>query len=168
MYAALCRAADRAPRGVGKLGHIPRHRVSGWSPGPHSRTVIRKRLRHSPFVPRTDSCSAANSAIRSPRRRAGGIPGSSVRAPWRLSDNRHRRRTTHLRDFVPWRFSDAGRISVWRPACLPASENLHKSGHSRNELRKKESPPTPNCVPVCVTFPTSDAWYLIVVYPGRV
>jgi hypothetical protein len=32
---------------------------------------------------------------------------------------------TH-RDFVPWRFSDAGRM---RKHVLPASENLHKCGH---------------------------------------
>ena len=29
------------------------------------------------------------------------------------------------RDFVPWRFSDAGLSSAWMVLCLPASENLH-------------------------------------------
>jgi len=33
------------------------------------------------------------------------------------------------RDFVPWRFSDAGRSSAPICSCLPAAENLHKGGH---------------------------------------
>jgi hypothetical protein len=35
------------------------------------------------------------------------------------------------RDFVPWRFSDAGLRACGGPCQLPASENLHKSGHPR-------------------------------------
>jgi hypothetical protein len=30
---------------------------------------------------------------------------------------------------VPWRFLDAGPLSVRRVSLLPASKNLHKSGH---------------------------------------
>jgi hypothetical protein len=32
------------------------------------------------------------------------------------------------RDFVPWRFLDAGRLSATRISSLPASKNLHSSG----------------------------------------
>jgi FtsP/CotA-like multicopper oxidase with cupredoxin domain len=32
------------------------------------------------------------------------------------------------RDFVPWRFSDAGCRSAWLDRRTPASENLHKGG----------------------------------------
>src|SRR6516164_9775736 len=32
------------------------------------------------------------------------------------------------RDFVPWRFSDAGRRSAWLASWVPASENLRKEG----------------------------------------
>ena len=39
----------------------------------------------------------------------------------------HRRRTTD-RDFVPWRFLEAGRSSAWLPLYSPASKNLHNSG----------------------------------------
>ena len=34
---------------------------------------------------------------------------------------------TTYRDFVPWRFSDAGHRSAWLDRRLPASENLHKT-----------------------------------------
>jgi hypothetical protein len=36
----------------------------------------------------------------------------------------HRRCTTD-RDFLPWRFSDAGHHSASMPSLSPASENLH-------------------------------------------
>src|SRR5215470_10744350 len=35
------------------------------------------------------------------------------------------------RDFVPWRFSDAGRRSAWLASWVPASENLRKTGLPR-------------------------------------
>ena len=43
------------------------------------------------------------------------LPGTQINVP-RLNLHqrpRHRRRTTHRRDFVPWRFLDAGRRSAW-------------------------------------------------------
>src|SRR5262249_24989763 len=43
------------------------------------------------------------------------------------------------RDFVPWRFLDAGRLSARRRSSLPASKNLHKRRHS--ELRVPPSRP---------------------------
>jgi hypothetical protein len=39
------------------------------------------------------------------------------------------------RDFVPWRFSDAGRRSAWWPSCVPASENLHRWRHIDPNVR---------------------------------
>src|SRR4029077_9788117 len=33
------------------------------------------------------------------------------------------------RDFVPWRFSDAGRISAWRVTSCRRPRNLHKRRH---------------------------------------
>jgi hypothetical protein len=33
------------------------------------------------------------------------------------------------RDFVPWRFLDAGPLSVRSVSLLPASKNLHMNGH---------------------------------------
>jgi hypothetical protein len=39
---------------------------------------------------------------------------------------RHRLRSPN-RDFLPWRFSDAGRRSAWLASCVPASENLRIS-----------------------------------------
>ena len=43
----------------------------------------------------------------------------------------HRRCTTD-RDFVPWRFSDAGRISAWRVTSFRRPRNLHKTGSRRD------------------------------------
>ena len=39
------------------------------------------------------------------------------------------------RDFVPWRFSDAGRISAWRVTSCRRPRNLHISGHQRDQCR---------------------------------
>jgi len=36
------------------------------------------------------------------------------------------------RDFLPWRFSDAGHWSRGGGVMRPASENLHKSGRGRD------------------------------------
>src|SRR5215469_16002134 len=47
------------------------------------------------------------------------------------------------RDFVPWRFSDAGLRAVWRGSSLPASENLHTSGsqrHPQSSLDRRSDP----------------------------
>jgi hypothetical protein len=41
------------------------------------------------------------------------------------------------RDFVPWRFLDAGQLSLRTVSSLPASKNLHKNGLMH---RSKESP----------------------------
>ncbi len=56
----------------------------------------------------------------SPTPRAKPIAALPPRPPLPVSRRRqipiarHRRRTTSRRDFVPWRFSDAGRMSAWR------------------------------------------------------
>src|ERR1700751_3181889 len=34
------------------------------------------------------------------------------------------------RDFVPWRFLDAGQLSLWSVLSLPASKNQHRRGHA--------------------------------------
>jgi hypothetical protein len=48
----------------------------------------------------------------------------------------HRRSTTD-RDFLPWRFSDAGRQRVWIDPRLPAAENLHKHGQMSHSKRMR-------------------------------
>ena len=52
------------------------------------------------------------------------------------------------RDFVPWRFLDAGPLSVRSVSLLPASKNLHNSPlarlsarHHRRAKRDTEEPP---------------------------
>src|ERR1700746_2647976 len=39
------------------------------------------------------------------------------------------------RDFVPWRFLDAGPLSVRNVSLLPASKNQHNNGHSAESAR---------------------------------
>jgi len=49
------------------------------------------------------------------------------------------------RDFVPWRFSDAGRRSAWLVSWVPASENLRSTGltqrskHAFSGIRDRDS-----------------------------
>src|SRR5438552_17761138 len=45
-----------------------------------------------------------------------------------------------FRDFVPWRFSAAGRHSTSRPSSLPAAENLHRLGKARGEHNESGVP----------------------------
>jgi hypothetical protein len=48
---------------------------------------------------------------------------------------------------VPWRFSDAGRISAGRASSSPASENLHKSRlmHCSKRRAQPRGPPAGAC-----------------------
>jgi hypothetical protein len=44
---------------------------------------------------------------------------------------RHRRRTISRRDFVPWRFSDAGRRSAWLDRCCRRPKTCTRAVVSR-------------------------------------
>src|SRR6266704_12897 len=46
------------------------------------------------------------------------------------------------RAFVPWRFLDAGSLSVWSLSLLPASKNLHSFGLRRFELPRSARLPS--------------------------
>src|ERR1700731_2793375 len=73
------------------------------------------------LVPYRQSCACLRGqyALRKITRHSNHVPAAEQRP-------RHRRCPTS-RDFVPWRFSDAGRPSVRRARHLPALENLHRS-----------------------------------------
>src|SRR5882672_10283716 len=54
------------------------------------------------------------------------LPGTQINVPrLNLHKRPRHRRCPPSRDFVPWRFSDAGRRSAWIALVMPASENLH-------------------------------------------
>ena len=53
---------------------------------------------------------------------------SNLRAALNFQKSPLRRQCPTSRDFVPWRFSAAGRFSAGRVSLLPAAENLHISG----------------------------------------
>src|SRR5260370_8442826 len=59
------------------------------------------------------------------------------------------------RDFVPWRFSDAGRRSAWLASWVPASENLHKAQNLPPALQKRsrEVDPPARCNPIPMAPP---------------
>jgi hypothetical protein len=76
----------------------------------------------SPFLQPTSALTRSPQAPRSKPVTHHAALKSSWRAP-------HRRRTTD-RDFVPWRFLDAGRSSGWLPLYSPASKNLHRTRRS--------------------------------------
>jgi hypothetical protein len=56
--------------------------------------------------------------------------GAGVKSPYDSLPNRRQ----ISRDFVPWRFSDADRISAWRVSSCRRPRNLHKSCPSRYAL----------------------------------
>ena len=105
-----------SPPAAIELASVPwiraqRHPQSDWPTGrPHLST----RPNRGPLSSseRADR-SAPTSASQNPRRNPHSARGT-VGAPT-------------PRDFVPWRFSDAGLSSAWIVLCLPASENLHMS-----------------------------------------
>jgi hypothetical protein len=54
-------------------------------------------------------------------------PSAGQHGAARSRSSLHRLRPTS-RDFVPWRFLDAGQLSVRSVSLLPASKNQHRSG----------------------------------------
>ena len=77
---------------------------------------------------------ASNSALQSPQASPRGqIPIASAAPP---------PPTSH--DFVPWRFSDAGRPSAWMASSCRRPRNLHKRRNTRGEEMFSASPPKPD------------------------
>jgi len=70
---------------------------------------------HASRLPSAHPCRSPDASI-APTITAG----AKIKSPQR---SRHSRRETS-RDFVPWRFLDAGRLSATRLSSLPASKNL--------------------------------------------
>ena len=101
------------------LGRCSSRRISSCAPScrahPKSRVVA---THDSDFrsPPVSDTAAIRNAPLSNPHRSGRSIQKS--RPPQRLSRS----------DFVPWRFSDAGRLSAWMGPGMPASENLHMTG----------------------------------------
>jgi len=76
-----------------------------------------------------------------------GLSKTDARTPQIPIDRSGETEPLPARDFVPWRFSDAGRQSAWMASTFRRPRNLHKSGHSHHNRKRvhggSRSPPKP-------------------------
>jgi hypothetical protein len=97
--------------------------------------MLRQRLAIAAATPNLIPMPAAHasldrSTIKAQCVRSSGLSKTDARTPQIPIHRSGETEPLPARDFVPWRFSDAGRQSAWMASTFRRPRNLHNSGHA--------------------------------------